>query len=73
MGLRRRLGVVVGVDPNNKAESPKSSLKSPQGRDPSKPFAGFPDPVLGAVTPCLSTFGENCPRFPSFLSKMTFD
>jgi hypothetical protein len=36
MGLRRRLGVVIGVDPNNRSETPKSSLKSPQGRDPSK-------------------------------------
>ena len=27
-------------------------------------FEGHPGPVLGAVTPFLSTFGQNCQRFP---------
>ena len=29
-----------------------------------KPIEVHPDPVLGAVTPVLATFGENCPRIP---------
>ena len=32
------------------------------------PLEGCPMPVLGAVCLFLSTFGENCPRFPTQLS-----
>ena len=34
---------------------------------------GYPSPVVGAVVPFLSTFGENRPRFLENLSKLTFE
>ena len=30
-----------------------------------------PGPVLGAVSPLRSTFGENCPHFSKFCTKLT--
>ena len=37
------------------------------------PSWGHPSPVLGAVAPFLSTFGENRLRFLKHLSKLTFE
>jgi len=37
------------------------------------PSWGYPSPVLGAVAPFLSTFGENHPRFLQNLSKLTLE
>ena len=37
------------------------------------PSWGYPSPVLGAVAPFLSIFGENRPRFLKQMSKLTFE
>ena len=40
--------------------------------DRGRPFEGYPDPVLGAVTPFSVNFGKNCPRFQTNLQKNDF-
>ena len=38
-----------------------------------RPSWGYPVLILGAISSCLSTFGENRPRFLENLSKLTFE
>ena len=63
---------MMGVDASRRSSSVNAAGSG--GASPSQsidaavcvhkePFERYPDPVLGAVTLFLSTFGENCPHF----------
>jgi hypothetical protein len=60
------------VVPRTNIQPAVSDLRRTHPPHHARLFEGYSDPVLGAVTPCLSTFGAKCPGFPKNVDTLTF-